>query len=60
MDEYVQKAVELANNSHLILAAKNNLRSKFEKSKVFKHKSLTQNLEKAFVNMWHIYCASNA
>ena len=55
-EEYMQKAVELANNCQRLTELRQNLRSKMQSSSLTDGKVFTQDLELAYRQMWRDWC----
>lgn len=56
LEQYVELAVQLANNPDEIISVKESLRPLFLQSEIMNHAGYTRNLEKALVQMWEKFC----
>jgi predicted O-linked N-acetylglucosamine transferase (SPINDLY family) len=59
LEEYIEKAVNLANNVDRIKEYKASLRNDLMKSPVMNHVQFANDLETEFRKMWVKYCAEN-
>lgn len=58
-DEYVQKAIDLANDKRKLESLRNNLREKIRKSSIVqKHKEFTKELEDNFIKAWENFISN--
>lgn len=56
-DEYINKAIELANNPEQIINYRHQLRSDFKNSPRADAKTFAKNIEDAYFDMWGKYCS---
>ena len=57
-EEYVHKAVNFANDYSLRLKLRNQLREIFLNSELGDSAGLARALENAYIDMWHMHCAT--
>jgi predicted O-linked N-acetylglucosamine transferase (SPINDLY family) len=56
-ESYIQKAIELAENTELLAALRKYLRDQLLKSALLRGKDLTQEVEALYRKIWHLWCS---
>jgi predicted O-linked N-acetylglucosamine transferase (SPINDLY family) len=58
-EEYVEKAVKLANNLEILAQYRATLRGEIEAGEICNKSSFVSKLEKAYQQMWQHWCSNN-